>query len=84
MRVIEKPSLMAARPNRSRRASSPVPSETTRARYALHSRRTASHRDLGAKTHERPAPVASTRQDCGAERRIVAPITRTRFQGIPP
>jgi hypothetical protein len=30
------------------------------------------------------APVASTPQDCGAERRIVAPITRTRFQGIPP
>ena len=32
-------------------------------------------------THERSAPVASTPQDCGAERRIVAPITRTRFQG---
>ena len=30
------------------------------------------------------APVASTSQDCGAERRIVAPIARTRFQGIPP
>ena len=29
------------------------------------------------------APVASTPQD-SAERRIVAPITRTRFQGIPP
>ena len=34
-------------------------------------------------THERRAP-ASTPQDRGAERRIVAPITRTRFQGTPP
>jgi hypothetical protein len=35
-------------------------------------------------THECPAPVASTPHDCGAERRIVAPIARTRFQGTLP
>ena len=35
-------------------------------------------------TDERPAPVASTSQYCGAARRIVAAITRTRCQGIPP
>ena len=95
MRVIEKPSLMAARPNRprryvsavdyikcrqrrrsaradpSRRASSPVPSD-----LAMHFTDDGPHHiETSTSDSRASAPVASTPQDCGAERRIVAPIT---------
>ena len=41
-------------------------------------------RSGSSQAQKRPAQVASTQQDCGAERRIVAPITRTRLRGRPP
>jgi hypothetical protein len=64
----------------SRRASSPVPSG-----LAMDFTDDGPHHVEASTSESRAsAPVASTPQDGGAERRIVAPITRTRFQGMPP